>query len=448
VTLSSYLKNDILIQHLIKNQEVRGKCDTMVSQAADLVVPNPSLRALPTMIPVTYLPAFVMALFQGMPGVWKSRHRVLLCWLMVMQALFPGRKTLAELARWTPGEVTVWRLRRLLKATYWDVHRLVEWWAQQALTLLPPPEDGVLTLIGDGSHKPKRGPHNPLAQTGRTSEHDPWFFGIRFALLIVSWDVFRFPVAFRLIRPKNHPHYRTENELFRDMVRGFTPPSWATDIVVEGDAAYGSQANMQMVMQRHADDPDRTWGFVFAIARTWKTVEGKALKDLVTHLPRKSYRRTWVPRIPAANGRKTFWVYSKRLCLRHIGDVTVVLSKTGRNVGPKHTKILVTNLAELTPRYVVFAYQRRWTIEQINRELKSDLGMGDHQVSGEEGRIEHSFGIAVLAYLFLIRLCHHEMVPGRPWSVSQLQHAFRLRVITTQVEHNVKTRLTKLRKAA
>jgi hypothetical protein len=97
---------------------------------------------------------------------------------------------------------------------------------------------------------------------------------------------------------------------------------------------------------------------------------------------------------------------------------------------------------------VVLAYQRRWTVEQINRELKSDLGMGDHQVSGEEGRIEHSFGIAVLADLFLIRLCHHEMVPGRPWSVSQLQHALRLRVMTIQVEHHVKTRRTKLRKAA
>ena len=81
-------------------------------------------------------------------------------------------------------------------------------------------------------------------------------------------------------------------------------------------------------------------------------------------------------------------------------------------MGPKNTKILVTNLAELMPRDVVFAYQRRWPIEQINRELKSDLGMGEHQVSGEEDRIENSFGIAVMAYLFLIRACHEEIIPG------------------------------------
>ena len=51
-----------------------------------------------------------------------------------------------------------------------------------------------------------------------------------------------------------------------------------------------------------------------------------------------------------------------------------------------------------------------------------DLGLGEHQVSTEEGRIEKSFGIAVLAYLLLVRVCHQEILPGKAWSVSQLQH--------------------------
>jgi len=364
-----------------------------------------------------------------------------------MQALFPGRKMVAELARWIPINITEWRFRRLLKAPYWDVHALVDWWAHQAIAVLPPPEDGVLTLTGDGSDKPKKGKKNPLAQKGRKSKHDPWFFGVRFALLIVSWDGFRLPVAFRFIRPKSHPKYQTENALFREMGGAFKPPAWAKVVIVEGDAAYGSQANMKMVLQRDAQDPDRTWGFVFAIARTWKTVEGKAIKDLVTHLPRQYYRRTWVPRIPVANGRRSFWVYQTRLCLRHVGDVTVVLSKTGRNVSPSQTKILVTNLTELTPRYIVFAYQKRWAVEQINRELKSELGRGEDQVRQDEGRLEKSFGIAVLAYLFLLRVCRDELQPRQLWSVAHLQHVFRLQVITKQVEHNVKTKMSKSRKA-
>ena len=155
-----------------------------------------------------------------------------------------------------------------------------------------------------------------------------------------------------------------------------------------------------------------------------------------------------MPRLPGAHGGKTFGRYSKRLWLRHIGDVTVVWSKKGRNLGPQQTKLLVTNLDEWTPRQVVCAYQRRWPVEQSNRELKPALGWGEHQVSGEEGRIEKSFGIAVLAYLLLIRAWHQELLPGTSWSIAQLQHALRLRIITNQVEHNVKTRLTKVRKVA
>ena len=189
------------------------------------------------MITVTYLPLFVTMLFRGMPGIWKGRHRLILCWLVCMQALFPGQKTLEELARWTPASITVWRFRRLLKASYWSIHMLVAWWAEEALHTLPPPKDGTLHLVGDGSEKPKRGTQNPLAQKGRQSEHHPWFFGMRFVLLIANWDVYRLPVAFRLIRPKSHPEYRTENALFREMVGSFVPPTWAKRILVEGDAA-------------------------------------------------------------------------------------------------------------------------------------------------------------------------------------------------------------------
>jgi hypothetical protein len=136
------------------------------------------------------------------------------------------------------------------------------------------------------------------------------------------------------------------------------------------------------------------------------------------------------------------------LCLRHVGDVTVVLSKKGRNVSPQQTKILVTNLAALTPSQVVCIYQQRWAIELLHWELQSGLGLGEHQVSGDTNRSEQSVGIAVLAYLLVLRVCHHEIIPGKPWSIFQLQHALRLRVMTNQVEHTVKVKMAKACKAA
>ena len=245
-----------------------------------------------------------------------------------------------------------------------------------------------------------------------------------------------------------HADYRSENTLFREMVGAFVPPSWAKLVIVGGDAAYGSKANMDMVKDRDKADTARRWGFVFAIARTWKTVEDKSIKNLVTHVPHKYYQCTRVPREHGRKGRKTFGTYSTCLCLRHVGDVTVVLSKKGRNLGPQHTKILVTNLAELTPSQVLCIYQKRWAIELMNWELKSGLGLGEHQGSGDKNRSEKSVGIAVLAYLFVLRVCHHEIVPGKPWSIFQRQHALRLRVMTNQVEHKVKVKMAKACKAA
>src|SRR6266851_9987709 len=380
-------------------------------------------RALRMIMAFTYLPGFVTMVWRGMPTVWRGRHRLIFCWLIFMQAVHPGRKTLEEMARWTPATITAWRFGRVLKAAYWNVHLLVSWLAQDLMATLPAPANGVLYLCGDGSHADKRGTKNPVVQKGRISKHHPWFFGLRFVLLMAAWDG------------------------FREMVGEFVPPSWAKLVIVGGDAAYGSKANMDMVKDRDKADTARRWGFVFAIARTWKTVEEKSLKNLVTHVPHKYYQCTRVPR-EGRKGRRTFWTFHTRLCLRHIGEVTVVLSKRGRNLGPKQTKILVTNLAELTSSQVVCIYQKRWAIELLNWELKSGLGLGEHQVSGDKNRSEKSVGIAVLAYLFVMRMCHHEIVPGKPWSIFQLQHALRLRVMTNQVEHTVKVKMAKACKAA
>src|SRR5213592_3754969 len=139
----------------------------------------------------------------------------------------PGRKTLEEMAKWTPATITAWRFGRLLKAAYWNVHLLVSWFAQDLLVTLPPPANGILYLFGDGSHADKRGTQNPMVQKGRISQHHPWFFGLRFVLLMAAWDGYRMPVRFRLILPKRHADYRSENTLFREMVGAFVPPSWA-----------------------------------------------------------------------------------------------------------------------------------------------------------------------------------------------------------------------------
>jgi len=260
--------------------------------------------ALRMMIAFTSLPGFVTVVLHGMPTVWRGRHRLLRCWLVFMHAVSPGRKTLEEMARWTPATIMAWRFGRLLKAAYWNVPLIGHWLAQDLLATLLPPTNGILSLFGDGSHADKRGTKNPVAQQGRIRQQHPWFFGLRFVLLMAAWDGYRMPVGFRIIVPKRHAAYRSENAVFREMGGEFVPPHWAKLVIVGGDAAYGSKANMRMVQDRDTADLARRWGFVFAIARPRKTVEDKPLKNLVTQLPRKYYQRTQVSLVtPCPSGK-------------------------------------------------------------------------------------------------------------------------------------------------
>jgi hypothetical protein len=180
---------------------VKAKCG--LASSALFLIPFLEM-ALPMLLAFTSLPGFVTLVFRSMPTVWRGRHRLILCWLVFMQAVHPGRHTLEEMARWTPAAMTAWRFGRLRNAAYWHIHLLVSWLAQDLMAALPAPANGIVHLFGDGSHADKRGTKTPVAPKGRNRSHHPWFFGLRFSLLMAAWDGYRLPVGFRLILPKCH----------------------------------------------------------------------------------------------------------------------------------------------------------------------------------------------------------------------------------------------------
>ena len=83
-----------------------------------------------------------------------------------------------------------------------------------------------------------------------------------------------------------------------------------------------------------------------------------------------------------------------------------MLRKKGRNHGPQRTKLIVTNLPDLNGRQIVGIYARRWQIEILFRELSSDLGLGQYQVTGDIGRAEKLFALGIMAYMFVLRARH------------------------------------------
>jgi Transposase DDE domain len=366
------------------------------------------------MIRMTRVPEEVARLLAPLKPYFSYRHYLVFCWLLIAHLGCFGKATVQGLARYTPKHVAAWHLRRLLAAGRWPWARVLEWLVSETLAAFPPPREGVLYLVVDSTLKDKRSKKNPLAKKGRLNEYAPYTFGLHVVILIAQWEVYRIPLAFRIVKPKGSPGYQSENALFREMLQEVILPAGCKTVVVVADAAYPSRANLQAIQARH-------WFFVIAFPRTWKLANGQYLRDIVTHLPIHHYRQVRVPLVVPSARRRVFWTFANRTELRQVGDVTVVLSRRRRNDSPKHTKLLVTNLPQATAHVTVAIYLRRWPVELCIKELKGVVGLGQHQVTKDAARVERSVAVALMAYLLLLRLRANQLKPGRSWSAFTLK---------------------------
>jgi hypothetical protein len=174
---------------------------------------------------LTCLPTRVLQCLRVLEPCVHHRHKLIFSWLLVLHLIYGARANLKALARHGPGHLAYYQYRRLLCAAYWCTKTLLWWFADQALQAFPPPEDGLLDLVGDSTLKGKRGHTHPIAQKTRLSQHQPYVFGFRLVLLMAQWDVYRIPVDFALGRRTDDPDYQPENALFRQMLQDFRRPA-------------------------------------------------------------------------------------------------------------------------------------------------------------------------------------------------------------------------------
>jgi hypothetical protein len=196
---------------------------------------------------MTRLPEEVARLFAPLKPHCRYRHYLVLCWLVVAHLVCFEKATLQALARHTSTRVAAWHLRRLLAAGCWPWAMVLAWLVEQALSAFPPPRDGVLYLIVDSTLKGKRTQKNPWAKAWRLNEYRPYTFGLHVVVLLAPWEVYRIPLAFRLVRRKGSKGYQSENALFRQMLEGLVLPRWCTKVIVVADAAYAARRNLQAI---------------------------------------------------------------------------------------------------------------------------------------------------------------------------------------------------------
>ena len=370
------------------------------------------------MLKLTCIPTSIRHRIEPLRSQFHCSHFLVFSWLLTLQIVFQGQATLKALSRHMA--LPYYLLPRFLTASYWYTPKLWLWFVHKVLSIFPAPLDRICYVVADSTVKPKRGKLNPLNKKSKKSAEEPsgWLFGLHIIVLSLQWSCWRIPIAFEIIRQKDDPHYLNENALFRKMLSQAIIPTWAKTVIVTADAAYASKENFRTIKTLG-------WFYVIACAKTWNLADGSPLKERLAKLQRNQFKQTWIPSTDGKR-RRFFHVRMERHNLKHLGDVSVIFSKTRRNTPLKKTKVLLTNLPEnVIVRDILLIYQRRWHTEVLFKELKSGLGLGEHQVTKDMGRIERSVAISLLAYLFLLRWHLEEQRFHKPnWSLFDAKQRF------------------------
>ena len=358
------------------------------------------------------LPKFYRQAMEPLREHFQWGHFLTFCWLLLTMMLHHGPGNLRQISTYIPLPYQL--LTRLLSSSYWYSSTLWEQMLCLVLSKLPPPKDGICYVIADATDAPKRSKLNPYARKGKKSKSDPWLFGLHILVVSFQWSHWRIPVAFRLVKAKNSLGYVNENTLLRELLPTvkLLLPSWTKQVIFLADAAYASKDNFRCLKKLK-------WSYVIACAKTWNLADGTPLKNRLHRLQKNQFHGTWLP--SGKNGKRRRWFYARQesLNLNHLGDVTVVFSKTRRNNPSASAKVLLTNLSNLSTRDILLIYQRRWHTEVMFKELKSGLGLGQMQVTKDEGRVERSVALSMMAYLCLLRLSLKYNSHAKSWSIFQ-----------------------------
>jgi hypothetical protein len=152
------------------------------------------------MVRLTCLPTPVASWLHGLRPMFRPRHPLVCCWLLVSQAVSQENATLTGVARLAPRPIAAWHLRRLLTAAYGTWRVLLWWFADQAIAALPPPAERVCSWVVESRLKGKPGPPPPVAKKARLHEEAPDLFGLPRVMRILPWGNSRMPGDCELVR--------------------------------------------------------------------------------------------------------------------------------------------------------------------------------------------------------------------------------------------------------
>jgi SRSO17 transposase len=350
---------------------------------------------------IQQLPAFLKPFFRSM-YLELTRPQYAHLWsLMLAIALNLRSSKLVHLTRLLPFSTHRTRHGAFLASAGIDSPRLLQETVMRLVKRFNPRPGEVIELILDDHRIAKRG--KKMDRISKIWDHKEQKF-IHGHIVLFAAICFRgvvMPLRLHLWKPKGQsgPRYRKLTDLAAEMIKQFQVPA-GLKVRVLFDAFYLSPVVVKACEKR---------GFVwFSVAsknrnfrRDGAKGKGKNIRDLVAGLLRHHGRLVHMKR---TRGKVKLKIASVDGHLSRIGRVRMVISKRPHETW-KSTIAIVTNATGMDARAIVAAYERRWNIEVMFKDLEQSLGLGEYQMLHERAIVNHLH----LVCLTHLMLTHHAM---------------------------------------
>jgi SRSO17 transposase len=344
---------------------------------------------------IDHCPRFVQR-FLGSCTVALSKPQRCHLWRVVLAiAVSSGGAKLAHLAAMILGGRHRTRLGSFLRDADWDAPSVLREQVLATLRWMRPRRGETIELLIDDTRVAKRGRWMAALQKIWDHAHQRFVRGhiwvvaaIRFRGVVLPWRIV-------LWKPRRvaKRDYRKTTDIAAEIIATFELP-WALKVRVLFDAFY-----LCPQVTKTCRNKGFVWFSVAARNRTFTRDRGRRAK-LGASAPGWLRHGGRSVRMPRARGHAKMRIASVDGHLSRIGPVRLVASKRPRD--PWRNLVIFATNAKMDARQIVAVYERRWDIEVMFKELRSDLGLGDYQMLDERAIVRH-LHLCALAHLLLTR---------------------------------------------
>jgi SRSO17 transposase len=348
---------------------------------------------------IRHLPSFLKPFFRSVCLGMTRRQRAHLWALVLALALNLRASKLVHLSRLLPFSTHRTRHGAFLASDGFDSPQLLREAAMRLIRRLDPQPGEVIEFILDDHRNAKRGKKMDWLskiwdhkQRKFVHGHIALFAAIRFRGVVM-------PLRLQLWKPKGQsgPRYRKLTDLAAEMISRFEVPA-GLKVHVLFDAFY-----LCPVVTGACEKRGFIWFSVASKNRNFRPEgtkeKGRKIADQAVGLLRHHGRFVCMKR---ARGTARLKIASVAGHLSRIGPVRMVISKRPQETW-KSTIAIVTNCLGMDARAVVAAYERRWNIEVMFKDLEQSLGLSEYQMLHERAIVNH-LHLVCLAHLMLT---HH-----------------------------------------